>query len=47
LNNTAGNITVEQLPQPLAGVRGVPTSPLSFTSTFDARQFQLGVKINY
>jgi hypothetical protein len=47
LNNTVGNITVEQLPQPLRGVRGVPTNPLSFTSTFDARQFQFGVKINY
>jgi hypothetical protein len=47
LNNTVGNITVEQLPQPLVGLRGVPTNPLSFTSTFDARQFQLGVKINY
>ena len=47
LNNTVGNITVEQLPQPLVGIRGVPTNPLSFTSAFDARQFQFGVKINY
>jgi hypothetical protein len=47
LNNTVGNITAEQLPEPLVGIRGVPTNPLSFTSAFDARQFQFGVKINY
>jgi hypothetical protein len=47
LNNTVGNITVEQLPRPLVGGRGVPTNPLSFTSAFDPRQFQFGLKIHY
>jgi hypothetical protein len=47
INNTVGNITVEQLPKPLVGVRGVPTNPLSFTSAYDPRQFQLGIKFNY
>jgi hypothetical protein len=47
VNNTVGNITVEQLPASLEGVRGAPTSPLSFTSAFDPRQFQLGVRVNW
>jgi hypothetical protein len=47
LNNTVGNVTVEQLPNPLRGVRGIPTMPLAFTSAFDPRQFQFGLKINY
>jgi hypothetical protein len=47
LNNVVGNITMDQLPRPLVGNRGVPTSPLAFTSAYDPRQFQLGLKINY
>lgn len=47
LNNTVGDITVEELPRPLVGRRGMPTAPLSFTSAFDPRQFQLGLKINW
>jgi hypothetical protein len=47
LNNTVGDITVEQLPRPLSGRRGPATEPLSFTSAFDPRQFQVGVKINF
>jgi len=47
INNTVGNIVVEQLPKPLVGVRGIPTDPLAFTSAFDARQFQFGLKLNY
>lgn len=47
VNNTVGNITVDQLPAALEGVRGAPTSPFSFTSAFDPRQFQLGVKVHY
>lgn len=47
LNNIVGNITVDQLPRPLVGNRGVPTTPLAFTSAFDPRQFQFGLKINY
>jgi hypothetical protein len=47
INNTVGDIALEALPSPLIGQRGLPTLPLSFTSAFDPRQFQLGVKINW
>jgi hypothetical protein len=47
LNNTVGNITVEQLPQPLVGVRGTPTEPLSFLSAYDPRQFQFALKVHF
>ncbi|MGH9630026.1 MAG: TonB-dependent receptor, partial [Bryobacteraceae bacterium] len=47
INNTVGNITVEELRSPLTGTRGIPTDALSFTSAFPARQFQFGVKIYY
>jgi hypothetical protein len=47
VNNTVGNVRLQDLPQPIAGRLGVPTVPLSFTSAFDARQFQFGLKINY
>lgn len=47
INNTVGDILLEDLPRPLMGNRGIPTQPLSFTSAFDPRQFQVGVKINW
>jgi hypothetical protein len=47
LNNVVGDITVEQLPRPLVGRPGIPTEPLSFTSAFDPRQFQFGLKFNF
>lgn len=47
VNNVVGNITVEQLPAPLEGFRGSPTEPLAFTSAFDPRQFQFGLKLNF
>lgn len=47
VNNVVGNVTVEQLPNPLEGFRGSPTQPLAFTSAFDPRQFQFGLKINF
>jgi TonB dependent receptor len=47
LNNTVGNVRLQDLPSPLVGVRGNPTSPLSFASAFDPRQFQFGVKVNF
>lgn len=47
INNVAGNITVEQLPTPLVGVRSSPTQPFAFTSAFDPRQFQFGLKLNF
>lgn len=45
INNTVGALTLDELPHPLVGRRGSPTSPLSFTSAFDPRQFQFGLKI--
>jgi hypothetical protein len=47
INNTVGNIAASQLPNPLLGTRGIPTEALAFTSAFDARQFQFGLKINF
>lgn len=47
INNVAGDITVDDLPRPLEGIRGIPTDPLSFTGALNPRQFQFGVKINY
>ena len=31
----------------IEGFRGSPTQPLAFTSAFDPRQFQLGLKLNF
>jgi hypothetical protein len=47
INNTVGNARLEDLPRPIAGVRGNPTAPLSFTSAYDPRQFQFGLKLNF
>jgi len=47
LNNMVGEVRLEDLPRPLVGRRGIPTQPLSFTSAFDPRQFQFGLKINF
>ncbi|MEK7993138.1 MAG: TonB-dependent receptor, partial [Planctomycetota bacterium] len=47
LNNMVGEVSLASLPSPLVGRRGIPTEPLSFTSAFDPRQFQLGLKINF
>jgi hypothetical protein len=47
INNTVGAVALEDLPRPIEGQRGSPTSPLSFTSAFDPRQFQFGVKIAF
>lgn len=47
INNTVGNIPMSQLPNPLVGTRGIPTEALAFTSAFDPRQFQFGLKINF
>jgi Carboxypeptidase regulatory-like domain len=47
VNNTVGNVSLQDLPQPLVGQRGNPTDPLSFTSAFDPRQFQFGLKVNF
>jgi hypothetical protein len=47
VNNVVGNITVEELPAKIEGFRGAPTDPLAFTSAFDPRQFQFGLKVNF
>jgi hypothetical protein len=47
LNNVVGNVTVNDLPAEIVGFRGLPSDPLAFTSAFDPRQFQLGLKINF
>lgn len=47
VNNVVGNITASQLPQELKGIRTSPTQPFGFTSAFDPRQFQLGLKVHF
>ena len=47
VNNVVGNIGLAALPQPIAGHAGTPTDPLAFTSAFDPRQFQFGLKVNF
>ncbi|MDW8355407.1 MAG: hypothetical protein RMK57_12860 [Bryobacterales bacterium] len=47
VNNTVGDVPLATLPRPLVGRRGTPTDPLSFTSAFDPRQFQFGLKIHF
>ena len=48
LNNTVGAVPLSSLPSPLQGIAGAsPTSPLSWTSAYEARQFQFGLKLNW
>ena len=47
LNNVVGDLGVDDLPKPLVGRHGKPTEPLSFSSAFNPRQFQFGLKIHY
>jgi Carboxypeptidase regulatory-like domain len=47
INNVVGDLTLSQLPNPIVGARGGPADPLSFTSAYDPRQFQIGLRINY
>jgi hypothetical protein len=47
VNNTVGNVRLEDLPNPIVGTRGIPTEPLSFTSAYDPRQFQFGLKLSF
>ncbi|MEK7408851.1 MAG: hypothetical protein AAB225_27620 [Acidobacteriota bacterium] len=42
-----GEAPLASLPNPLVNRRGIPTEPLSFTSAFNPRQFQFGLKINF
>ena len=45
VNNIVGGATIDQLPTPLVGHVGNPTTPLAFTSAYEARQVQLGLKL--
>ena len=47
LNNTVGDVTVDQLPRPLVGQLGEVEDPLSFVSAFPARQLQMAVKLRW
>jgi hypothetical protein len=47
VNNVVGNISLAALPHPIVGQAGTPTNPLAFTSAFDPRQFQFGLKVNF
>lgn len=47
VNNTVGNVRLQDLPNPLVGIRAAPTMPLAYTSAQDPRQFQLGVRLSF
>ncbi|MBL0159575.1 MAG: TonB-dependent receptor [Bryobacterales bacterium] len=48
VNNTVGAVPLSALPNPIRGIAGAsPTSPLSWTSAYEARQFQFGLKLNW
>jgi hypothetical protein len=47
VNNVVGAVPLSQLPNPIVGHAGNPTEPLAYTAAYDARQFQLGLKINW
>jgi hypothetical protein len=48
INNTVGPVPLGALPNPIRGIAGAaPVSPLSYTSAFDPRQFQFGLKLSF
>ena len=47
LNNTVGEVTVDDLPRPLQGILGGVEDPLSFVSAFEARQFQFALRLRW
>lgn len=47
VNNVVGNLPLSALPRQIAGMRGDPTDPLSFTSASDPRQIQFGMKLQF
>lgn len=48
VNNTVGAVPLSSLPASITGIRGAaPTTPLAFTSAFDPRQFQFGLKLSF
>jgi hypothetical protein len=47
VNNVVGDVPLATLPTPLTGERVSPSTPLAFTSAFDPRQFQFGLRISF
>ena len=47
LNNKAGTADPAEVPRPLAGHKGSPLEPFAFTSAYDPRQFQFGLRVNF
>lgn len=47
VNNTVGDITVNGLPDPLVGQLGEVEDPLSFVTSFPARQMQVALKLRW
>jgi len=47
VNNIVGNVRAADLPDPIVGHLGDPATSLAFTSAFDARQVQLGVRVRF
>ena len=47
LNNIVGAVTLAELPNPIRAQAGNPTSPLSYTSALDPRQFQFGLRLRF
>ena len=47
VNGTVGRLTLEELPSSYEGRRGPVTEPLSFTSRFLGRQFQVSLRLNF
>lgn len=47
LNNTVGEVTVDDLPRPLKGVLGEVEDPLSFVSAFEPRQIQIALRLRW
>jgi hypothetical protein len=47
VNNIVGDVPMSSLPNPIQAFRGDPNQPLAYTSAFEPRQFQVGLKISY
>jgi hypothetical protein len=47
VNNIVGDVPLSSLPNPVQAFRGDPNQPLAYTSAFDPREFQVGLKIIY
>lgn len=45
VNNIVGDVPLSSLPSPVQAFRGDPQDPLAYTSAFDPREFQVGLKV--